>query len=238
MKKQLSRQIKKFEAKEKEGSYGDWRKEFCGRYRDLLIQIRNNSHNALIETLASKDERITCQKGCTHCCFHYVTVSIAHGIVIVDYLYSNRALLKQFLDNYEKWARKGFHISESLDRTRTQAQSSSMAIDRVVSATRPLSERYFEMNIQCPFLVDNKCLVYHLRPTICSGHYAVSSPNWCTATSQQEPVIHQLIPSDEDLSEMMSLVDPRLLLHELTLATMIYKLLTEGSSSVINAMVG
>lgn len=47
-------QIEKIEAKENIGSYGAWRREFCGKYRELLIQVRNNSYNALLKTLALK----------------------------------------------------------------------------------------------------------------------------------------------------------------------------------------
>lgn len=236
MVKQLSRKIKKIEAKEKKGSYGTWRKEFCRKYLELLIRIQNNTHNSLVETLTPKGEMITCRKGCTYCCFHYVTVSLAHGIVIVDYLYKRKGLLKQFVDNHEKWHRKGFSISNSIDRTRIQAISSSTPIDRVIKDTRPLSARYLDMNIQCPFLVDNRCFIYDVRPLSCSGHYSVSPPDWCISVSQQKPVIYHITPNDEDLTKMIRLADPRLILYELTLPTMIHKVLTEGSSSVMSEM--
>jgi len=103
-------QIEKIEAKENIGSYGAWRREFCGKYRELLIQVRNNSYNALLKTLALKGENITCRKECTYCCFHYVAVPLAHGIVIVDYLYNRKELLKHFIHNYEKWRHKGYEI--------------------------------------------------------------------------------------------------------------------------------
>ena len=237
MVKHRSQKIEKIEAKENIGSYGVWRKEFCRKYLELLIRIRNNTYNSLVETLTPKGETITCRKGCTYCCFHYVAVSLAHGIVIVDYLYKRKELLEQFVNDCERWHHKGYPISDSIDRTRIQAFSSSMPIDRVIAVTRPLSVRYLDMNIQCPFLVDNRCSIYDVRPLPCSGHYSVSPPDWCASVTQQEPVIHQLIPNDEDLSEMILLADPRLTLYELTLPTMIYKLLTEGSSCVITEMV-
>lgn len=234
--KQLSRQIKKIEKKEKKASYGVWRKEFCKKYFETLIQIQNNTLNTLVEKLSSEDETITCRKGCTHCCFHYVTVSLAHGIVIVDYLYKNKDLLRQFISNYEEWHNKGYAVSDSIDRTRLEALSSSMPFDRVLADTRPLSERYLDMNIHCPFLLDNKCFIYDVRPMSCSGHFSVSPPDWCGHASGQEPVLHNLVPNDEDLIEIIRLADSRLVLYELTLPTMINKLLTEGASSIMNEM--
>jgi hypothetical protein len=235
--KQLSRRFKEIEEKEKKGAHGAWRKELCKKYPEVLIRIQNNTYNSLVEKLSAKGEAITCRKGCTHCCFHYVAVSLAHGIVIADYLYKSKELLKQFVDNYEIWRRKGHSISKSIDHARIQALSSSMPIDRVIAETRPLSEQYLNMNIQCPFLEDRRCFIYEVRPLSCSGHYSASLPDWCAPGARQKPVIHHMIPNDEDLMEIMRLVDPQLMLYELTLPTMIHKLLTEGSSSVISEIV-
>ena len=233
---QISRQIKKIEKKEKKASHGLWRKEFCKKYVKVLLRIQNNTHNALIEKLSSRDETITCREGCTHCCFHYVTVSLAHGIVIVDYLYKKKELLRQFIDNYEEWRNKGHAVSDSIDRARLEGMSSSMPIARVMAATRPLSSRYLDMNIQCPFLSDNKCAIYDVRPLSCSGHFSVSPPDWCAPASGQKPVLHNIVPDDEDLMKIMRLADTRLVMYELTLPTMIHKLLNEGSSSVMTEM--
>jgi len=54
MAKYRYRQIEKIEAKENIGSYGAWRREFCGKYRELLILVRNNSYNSLVKTLTLK----------------------------------------------------------------------------------------------------------------------------------------------------------------------------------------
>ena len=233
--KYRSRQFKKTEAKENRGSYGAWRKEFCRKYLEMLIRLRKNTYNSFVETLTSKGEMITCRKGCVYCCFEHVTVSAAHGIVIVEYLYKKPELLKQFVHNYEKWRHKGRNISDSIDRIRIQAASSLMPIDSVMAAIGPLSARYVDMDIPCPFLVDNRCFIYNVRPLPCSGHYSVSPPAWCAPDTSQNPIVHQLIPTKEDLANIVLLADPRYILYELTLPTMIYKLLTEGSLSVIKS---
>jgi Fe-S-cluster containining protein len=230
-KRHLHRKIEKIEAKENIGSYGAWRREFCGKYRELLIQARKNSYNSLVKKLASKGKTISCRKECTYCCFHYVAAPLAHGIVIVDYLYDRKELLKQFIQNYKKWCHKGYDISNSNDHTRTQAFSSSMPINDIIEVTRPFSMRYLEMGIPCPFLVNNICLIYAVRPLPCSGQYSVSPPEWCDPTTEKKAEIYQLVPDDDDLMKMLHLADPQLMLYEVTLPIMIYKLLTEGVSS-------
>jgi Fe-S-cluster containining protein len=228
--------IEKIEAKENIGLYGAWRREYCEKYRELLIQVRSNSYNSLVKTLASKGEKITCRKECTYCCFHYVAVPLAHGIVIVDYLYNRKELLKIFIHDYEKWRHKGCNISNIIDHTRIQAFSSSMPINDIIAVTRPLSTRYREMDIPCPFLVNNTCLIYAVRPLPCSGQYSVSPPDWCALATEEKAVIHQLVPDDEDLLKILQLAAPQLMLYEVSLPIMIYKLLTEGASSIISSL--
>ena len=236
MAKTRYRQIEKIEAKENIGSYGAWRREYCGKYRELLAHARNNSFNSLVKTLTSKGEKITCRKECTYCCSHYVAVPLAHGMVIADYLYKKKESLKQFLHNYEKWHHKGYDISTIIDHTRIQAFSSSMPINDIIAVTRPPSMRYLEMNIPCPFLVSNSCLIYPVRPLPCSGQYSASPPDWCNPAAGEKAVIHQLVLDDEDLIKILQLADPQLMLYELTLPIMIYKLLTEGASSIISSL--
>lgn len=234
MVKQLPLRIRRAEDREKKGSHGLWRKEFCRKYHNQIIKTRENSFNSLLESLSAKGKSITCRAGCTYCCYHYVAVSLAQGIVIVDYLYKRKELLIQFLENYEKWCIEGESISDEIDRIRIHALSSSMPTHQLMADTRPLSTRYLDTNIRCPFLVNDKCSIYEVRPLACSGHCSVSPPDLCAPIAQQKPDIHHSIPADEDFIEIIRLAGSQLTLFELTLPTMVYRLLTEGSSAIRN----
>lgn len=237
MTKQLLRQLKKNENNEKKGPYGAWRRNFCTTYANRLKRIQHNTQAALVQMLEPAGLSATCEKGCVHCCFHYVTVPLAHGIVIADRLYTHKALMTRFIDNFAQWHARGGGISAEIDRMRLRLSEASEPAERIMALTRPLSARYFEMKIPCPFLDHNRCLIYEVRPTSCSGHYSVSPPDWCAPASDRKPVLHNLIPNDDDLIEIASLADPRLSLYELALPTMIYKILTEGSLSMIKEIV-
>ncbi len=230
MAKTRYRQIEKTEAIENAGSYGTWRRELCRKYRELLIQTRNNSYNALLKTLASKGEAVSCRKGCTHCCFHYVAVPLTHGMAIADYLYDKKEALKKFIHNYEKWCHKGYDISNVIDQTRAHAFASAVPINDIIALTRPLSMRYLEMGIACPFLEKDTCLIYPVRPLPCSGQFSVTPEDWCNHKAEENPVIYQLVPDDEDLLKILQLADPKMMVYEITLPIMIYRLLTQGSS--------
>jgi len=231
---QIPLRIRRTQDRENKGAHGQWRKAFCKKYTSALIKTRDNTHRSLLDSLLAQERSISCRKGCTHCCYHYVTVSLAQGIVIVDYLYKNKERLKQFLDNYQSWSKEGGIISGEIDRIRIRALSSSTPTQQILEDTRGLSSRYLDSHIRCPFLVDDHCSIYDVRPLSCSGHHAVSPPDWCAPHSQHKPEIHHPVPADQDLIEMIRLADSRLTLYELTLPGMVYALLTEGSSALMS----
>jgi Fe-S-cluster containining protein len=233
---QLPSVVRTTEDKENEGSYGSWRREFRRKYAALLDATRENTKRSLQASVAAEGRQITCRKECTFCCHHYVSVSLAQGMVIVDHLYRNRDLLQQFLDRYEEWREKAEAISDEIDGIRNRALASSAPMAGVIKDTRPLSTRYFMTNIRCPFLVDGLCSIYPVRPLACSGHHSVSPPEWCAPDSQHKPEIRRMTPDDRDLLGMIQVADPWLTLFELALPTMVYRLLTEGSAAMTSVM--
>lgn len=236
MANQIPLRIRRTEERVKKGSHGSWRGEFCRRYAGLLTKTRENTYESLRGGVSAEGREISCRKGCTWCCYHYVSVSLAQGMVIVDYLYGRKDLLKLFLDRYEQWRERAEPLSDEIDRIRNQALSSSTPVERVIEETRPLSTRYFEANIRCPFLRDGLCSIYTVRPLACSGHHSVSPPEWCAPGSEQKPEIRRVTPDDRDLIGMIQLADPRLTLFELTLPKMVFRLLTEGSPAMISGL--
>ena len=233
MASQIPLRIRRIEDKEKKGSHGAWRRDFCRKYVELLRRGREKSLRTLVEALSAQGKAISCRSGCTFCCYHYVTVSLAQGIVIVDYLYRHRDLLKQFLDNYAAWYDQAASLAEDIDRTRLRALSSSVPTEQILLETRPLSARYFESSIRCPFLAQDRCSIYEVRPSSCASHHAASPPEWCAPDSPQRPDIQRSITEDDDLVRIVGLADTRLSLYELSLPTMIYRLLTEGSAAIM-----
>jgi Fe-S-cluster containining protein len=233
---QLPLPVTATEDKEKEGSYGSWRKKFCRDYAAQLDACRRNTSRSLEVAVSAEGRQISCAKGCTYCCHHYVSVSLAQGLVIVAHLYRNRDVLQQFLDRYEAWRAQAGDVADEIDGIRNRALASSTPIAHVIEDTRPLSNRYFAATIRCPFLVDGLCSIYSVRPLACSGHHAVSPPEWCAPDSPHHPEIRRMTPCDRDLLGMMRIADPWLTLFELALPTMAYRLLTEGSLALTSVM--
>ena len=129
---QLPLTVTRTEARENKGSYGSWRGEFCRKYGALLEATRDNTYRSVQASVSAEGRQISCRKSCTFCCHHYVSVSLAQGMVIAAHLYKRKDLLMQFLDRYEKWREKAESTSEAIDGIRNQALSSSIPIARVI----------------------------------------------------------------------------------------------------------
>jgi len=230
-----TRQIQEVERSAHAGSHGAWRKTFCTEYRRALNQIRLEIYQELLLHLAAIGESVTCKKGCIHCCFHYVSVSIAHSIVIVDYLYSRADALKQFLRNYDRWRNSIESNPRKIEVLRKLEECTTLS--PIVKRTpQDLLSDYHDMTIPCPFLFNSACAIYPVRPICCESHYSVSPPQWCMATSPNMPAIYEILPSEANLHKLQDLADHRLTLHQESLPTIVYRLLTKGLPLVLQEL--
>jgi Fe-S-cluster containining protein len=216
------------------GADGARRKKFCGEYQRTVTQIWGKTRNAFFAELAPEGETISCKKGCTYCCFQHVSVTLAHGIVVVDYLYSNDDVMRQFLNNYEQWQKSAGGISKEIDVLFKSVTDASQLISSAKASIAPLSDRYFNLQITCPFLVNSACAIYNIRPMCCAAHYSVSPREWCSQTDPHRPRVYEVMPAPDDLYRLATLADPQFSIHQVTLPILIYRLLTEGLPTVVN----
>lgn len=216
------------------GADGARRKKFCGEYQRTLTQIWAKTDNAFFARLALEGERISCRKGCTYCCFQHVSVTLAHGTVVVDYLYSNDNVMRRFLSNYEQWQKSAGGISIEIDVLFKSAANASQPISSAKASIDPLSGRYFNLQIPCPFLVNSACAIYNIRPMCCAAHYSVNPCEWCSQTDPHKPRVYEVMPGRDGLYRLATLADPQFSIYQVTLPILIYRLLTEGLPTVVN----
>lgn len=226
-------QIRLIKRKAYLGVDGARRKKYCAEYQQKLALIQTRTYDAFIARLTPKGERISCKRGCTYCCFQYISVTLGHGIVVVDYLYSNDNVMRQFLSNYEQWRESAESISKEIDMLYKSAINQSQPISLMKASTGPLTDRYFDLQIPCPFLVKSSCAIYSIRPMCCAGHYSVSPNEWCSQTNPNKPCIYEVMPSEQDIYGLAVLGPPLLSIHQVTLPILVYRLLTEGLSTVL-----
>jgi len=225
------RQIAKVEREANQGAYGAWRKEFCKRYREVSSRICLDASKEQKAYLSSTGSTITCRKGCAYCCEQYISISLAHGLVIVDYLYANPKIMEAFLARYQNW-HKSTGGSAAL-----QALEHYTTFSPVVRHTpQALLDEYARMGTPCPFLVGRTCSIYRVRPICCASHVSISPPENCRLESTAPPLISEAVPSQEQLRELAMLGERVLSMHQETMPSLVYRLINEGLPEIINKL--
>jgi Fe-S-cluster containining protein len=162
------------------GLVGHLREEFCVGFIKKKQEFFEKLHSQQGETAAARNETITCSRGCTHCCHLFVGASIQEAEAIVYYLYKNEDKLEWFLYTYPGWRER---VKESGDLFRKQPQENKRPD---VNSNNPNRNKkvgdlasYARLHIPCPFLQDNNCSIYEVRPFVCAGLTVTSPPEWC-----------------------------------------------------------
>lgn len=119
-------------------------KKDIGNSNELSITMLSEINNAMKEA-----KHIACHKGCSHCCYLRVSVYDYELVSIQSYL-ENKIHKKQ----------------------RDEITSSiGVQYERLKYMTM---EEHHRTNIKCPFLINNSCSIYPVRPISCAGYHSLS----------------------------------------------------------------
>lgn len=212
------------------GVQGIRKMEHCARFTAVKDRVTTKTRKHLVQELDTSGASITCRRGCSHCCHHYITASIAEGLVIVDFLYRNEKTLEQFLKTYYKWREKAGGTCVGLDQLRALARLSGTPVESYRTSVSSTHREYAKMAVPCPFLTNsNDCAIYAVRPLCCSIHASTDTPERCSPDSPQTPRSCDVLPSDNDMARLVSFWPSDFSTISLTMPTLVYNLLTKGT---------
>lgn len=109
---------------------------------------------------------ITCQKGCGVCCCQLVPLSVPETFFIRDYVNSLAGERKKLILNKFQAIKEAMQARGLIER---------LAKIEDTGEHKALGGEYFQMGHPCPFLEDNSCSIYAIRPFSCR-EYNVTSP--------------------------------------------------------------
>lgn len=163
------------------GDFGKIREQFCLDQQEQLKDINEKIYQQQLEEANNCNKTISCQRGCTMCCSQYITASLQECEAIVHYLYNHERKLSSFIRNYKKWKNSMDEHKGFLDEFH-QAYSEMWDSGFEEEKRRKVEElgaKYAKFKIPCPFLKEDACMIYDIRPLVCSCQVAVTPPEYC-----------------------------------------------------------
>ena len=162
------------------GDIGCRRRQFCLDYTLYKKATLTQGENMLREMVASRGDTISCRKGCPKCCRLYVTATLQEAECITYFLYQHETVLQHFITAYRDWERAlGLFDHKRLDQAMARNLAGELSAREIEQLGLQIND-YTRRRISCPFLLDNACSIYELRPFVCAGVVAVTPTEMCT----------------------------------------------------------
>ncbi len=139
--------------------------------------------------LATGESPVQCQKGCSHCCSHYVTSVEPFELLFV---HAHIRELPEYSGLIFSLHQRASIYHQILQNEKPTEEAEDIAL-----------YRYFLKNQSCPFLQgDGRCGVYAARPFSCRMFYSYSNPKFCSGKSIASPRNKNfIIELPEDIEE-------------------------------------
>lgn len=133
--------------------------------------------HADLDDLMSKIPNV-CKSGCSACCYQMVSVHTWEEELIGSYINQSmhvktRNQVRKQLINWWKYL-KSIVRHATRENPITQQEQMQLSIRMIVD------------KVMCPFLVDNKCSIYPVRPAMCRAHVVTEAPERCVTDLGRE----------------------------------------------------
>jgi Fe-S-cluster containining protein len=177
------------------GELGKSRELFCQNYIKEKKERIEEITRQFLKQIENEGKTTPCKQGCPYstCCNEYVDANLQECEAIVYYLYQNENILAAFLKNYEIWRqeeKETLALYRELETLRRQIPAfKKPPTQKVERFKHGLQEQYFKLNLPCPFLGNNQCLIYEVRPLSCVAYYSIDPIKLCSPLSTKMPTI-------------------------------------------------
>jgi len=156
---------------------GRRREAFCLDMTERMQAYHREAMACLEEKARSLGLIPTCRKGCPHCCSQYIFTSLQEAEAIVYYLYRNPETFDLFVSRYQTW------------KTWPGRAAADHAVNRAFASNQdaPFEEAlqvYLGLENPCPFLAEDTCAIYPVRPISCASIASFSPASCCRASSE------------------------------------------------------
>jgi Fe-S-cluster containining protein len=151
---------------------------FVHRNLTQLLPILYSLSDSVSESVASKlsqtGQPISCKAGCGACCRLMVPLNLFEAEALAGWIRSQpeakqQELAQRFETALAKLAAAGLVDRMVSEDWRVQSDSALKVVND-----------YFSAQVPCPFLEDESCSIYPIRPLICREYLVTSPPEQCS----------------------------------------------------------
>jgi Fe-S-cluster containining protein len=151
---------------------------FGHRNLTQLLPILHSLSESVIESVGSKlsqsGQPISCKAGCAACCRLMIPLNLFEAEALAAWIRSEPEAKQQELALRFESALTSLANAGILDRIvsedwRVQSDSALKVVND-----------YFSAQVPCPFLEDESCSIYPIRPLICREYLVTSPPEQCS----------------------------------------------------------
>lgn len=212
------------------GEIGRRREAFGRQYTQLKKTRLPEAEEQIRQAVSAAGKSISCSKGCSHCCSLFVIASLQECECLVYYLYHHQAELVHFVESFQKWRERTLQIGDTFRRiNHIQAlMVAGQATEEDLKIFDADCDAYAAQANPCPFLKDNACSVYAVRPYVCAGVVSASPREWCQPRHPRQTEIEhfKLTLNHEEDAPYFALPDGGAVCANMPV--MVYRMLTEG----------
>ena len=153
-----------------------------------ILPVIQSLEDSLIEgvgrQLAEAGKPVSCKAGCAHCCRQLVALNLFEAEALT-------AWIRSLPESRQQQLAERFH--QALLKTSASGLLERMVNENWIAESKTaenLALDYLYQRISCPFLEEEKCSIYPMRPFLCREYMVTSAPDHCIdpATGQSEPV--------------------------------------------------
>jgi Fe-S-cluster containining protein len=131
--------------------------------------------NVTTEQIRAEGRHIPCCEKCPACCNYLVSMSVPEVMCFKrEVFYKHKHPLNRILPAY-------LHAARRILRHRPPENLFNAAASSPYGPpeTKALADWYDSLNLVCPFLRQNKCIIYEHRPFVCREHFVTGSAMGC-----------------------------------------------------------
>ncbi|HON56202.1 MAG TPA: hypothetical protein PLJ38_04215, partial [bacterium] len=166
------------------------------KYYLLKQQNFNEIERNLLNIANSQNFKISCKKKCDYCCIAYL-IGPEIEIELINYFINNTEYLKKkIIKNIKKWLDKILKFENLINQIKEIIPIIGCGAPSIEEVRKyySLANEYLKLKIKCPFLENNICLLYPVRPFVCANICSITAPKLCKNLAADRKILKSSIP--------------------------------------------